>query len=225
MALSAIKPPPILPQVQIVDQKTGSATPFFIDWLEKQSSDLVTAINALNVAVTALQAAQTQTIAQAQANTTVAMQAAQAQATADTATGSGAQSGDATSSASALAGGAWTNGPQVNLAGVSAGNLTVQNSGPSQAAITAMNGFGAWTGNWRIQEIVGAIETTVFTGTFSMERYFEEFGAIIFLFNETDTGTFSSARASTGAVSYRLDINSPDVDVFDVNLYLYVRRA
>lgn len=225
MALSDLKFAPLPPQQPLVNPQTGAPTVFFLDWLTDLANRLVQGINSLNSAVGALQVAQQQSIASAQAQVASAQTVAQAQATADAAGGTGAQSGDAMLAIAVPAGGGWSPGPQVNLAGVPAGTLSAVNSSPSQLSNTDVLNPGSYIGNYRIVEIVGAVETVVFTGTFSAEKTQEDIGFITLLFNLTDTTTFTAAAASTGAVSYRMDANSPDVDINQLGLYLYVRRS
>lgn len=150
-----------------------------------------------------------------------------------------AQNGAAGQSGSAsLLGGAvgstWTNGPLVNLTGVVAGNLTFPGSGPSQGNSTVVNpggGQGSFVGNWRIQEIISGIETTVFTGTYAAQRLRDDgsspFASV--LYNTANTSTVV-ARTTTGAISYRLDLQAHDATLgdFEVDaspLALYVNRS
>lgn len=225
MALSDIRFAPLPAQQPLVNPQTGAPTSFFVDWLTDLANRLVSGINNLNNAVNALQVAQQQSIAASQAQVAQAQTVAVAQATADVAGGTGAQSGDAQLTVTVVAGGAWSAGPQVDLAGVAAGTLSAVNSSPNQLSNTDVLNPGSYVGNYRIVEIVGAVETVIFNGTFSAEKTQEDIGFITLLFNLTDTSTFTVGRASTGAVSYRLDANSPNVEVQNLGLYLYVRRS
>lgn len=225
-----LPPPSIQFGVRIVDPATGVADTYFLDWLNRELVSITDAINANAAIVTSLQSQQAQLVAQVAALNTVAQQAAAAQATADTATPTGAKSGDATADPVDASGSGWVAGPQVNLTGVAAGNLTIPSSGPNQTNNTGVNALsgitGQFTGNWRIQEILpGPVESTVFSGTYNAERDRDDQGIENIVYNLTDTSTFSLARTSTGAVSYRLDINAPGFDLTAVSLYLYTRRA
>lgn len=225
----ALPPPAIQQNVPVTDPDTGMMTAYFSIWLIQQLTTITDAINVQNNIITSLQAQQAQLVAQVAALNTVAQQAAKAQATADAGTPTGAQSGNATADPVNASGSGWVNGPQVNLTGVAAGNLTIPSSGPNQTNNTGVNAvsgvLGIFTGNWRIQEIVGAVETTVFSGTYDAERDRDDQGIENIVYNQTDTNTPVIARASTGAVSYRLDINAPGFVLTAVQLYLYVRRA
>lgn len=230
MAVPPLPPPSIQVGVQIADPKTGAGTSYFLDWLNRILTSIINAVNTTTSIVTSLQAQQAQLVAQVAALNTVAQQAAAAQATADAGTPTGAKSGDATAYPINASGSGWIPGPQVNLTGVAAGNLTIPSSGPNQVNATGVNALsgilGTFTGNWRIQEILpGPVESTVFSGTYNAERDRDDQGIENIVYNLTDTSTFSLARASTGAVSYRLDINAPGFDLTAVSLYLYVRRA
>jgi hypothetical protein len=119
-------------------------------------------------------------------------------------------------------------GPVVNLAGVVAGNLSAVNSSPRQVPPSYVSKRGAFTAFYRIVEVVLGVDTVVFTGQFSAERYQDDTvppSDFINLYNQTDTSTFSAARVTTGAISYRMDVSSPDVELQNVQLYLAVRRA
>lgn len=226
-ALPEFALPPLIPQGPLVDPKTGAPTEFFMNYMNTFNSKLTNAVQALNNAVDGLLAAQAQSVAQQTQVVTQAQSVAAAQGQADAAAGSPAQSGDALSVINVPGGGSWAAGPQVNLAGVVAGSLSVINSGPSQITNTAVQTPGSYTGNWRIQEIVGAVETTVYTGTFTAENWLEDLQTITnvsFLYNDADTSAAIPGQVSVGAVSYRLDLSSPDVDLSTVQAYLYVRR-
>lgn len=228
MALPPFKPPPLLPQSPIVDPKTGVPTQFYLDWINAFGNRTADAVNALNSATDALAAAINANTASVQATTNAAQAVAVAQAEADAASGSAAQSGDALLTVNVPAGGAWVSGPVVALAGVPAGNLSAINSGPRQIATTSMQSVGSFVGSYRIVEVIGGVDTVVFTGQFACDQYYEDTipsSSFVSLYNTEDTSQFSAARVTTGAMEYRLDISSPDVALTDVSLYLYVRRS
>lgn len=227
-ALQEFALPALIPQVPLINVKTGVPTQFFMDYMNTLNSKLTNAVQALNNAVDGLLAAQAQSVAQQAQVITQAQSVATAQGQADAAAGSPAQSGDAMGVISVPAGAGWTAGPQVDLLGVIAGSLSVINSGPSQISATAVGMAGSFSGSWRIQEIVGAVETTVYTGTFTAENWLEDLMTITnvsFLYNDADTSAAIPGQVSVGAVSYRLDMSSPDVDVTNVQAYIYVRRS
>lgn len=217
--------PPLIPQVPIVDLRTGAATPFFQDQWNDLGKRLVSAINALNASVRTLQVAQQATISSQQQTVTVAQSSAAAQASADT--GGPAQSADFISVVDVLGGTGWVAGPQVNLAGVVAGNLSIANSGPVQASGTIISGPpGDYTCSWRIQEIAGGPEVTVFTGSFTATISRDDVGNVAFVFNNSSAETTAPiARATVGAVDYRIDFNSPTVSINGMEAYIYARRS
>jgi len=171
-------------------------------------------------------------VAQLQANATatqVAQQAANdAQTTAD---GTSASSGYA--SATVNLGSAWVPGPQVNLTGVVAGTLTIPGTGPQQTETVTMGGSKVGvSGEFRVVEIVSGVETTVYTGNLSVTRVYNRYdegleAPSVNNLSAAEVGSFSLARTSTGAVSYRLDFRrtTGSLTVLDMGAYLYVRRA
>ena len=218
--------PAIQIAVPVVDPKTGQMTAYFNDWLTRVLRQLQDQINTNSSLLAQVQAQQATLLAAIQQLQAVQAATAQAQATADAAGGGGAQSGFATTTFNVGIG--WSNGPQVDLTGVAAGNLTIAGSGPTQGTGTYVDQLGDFNGEWRIQEIVGFVETTVMTGTFVAGAYFDaESGTTsYYLYNQTDTTMLSYPQASTGAVSYRLDLQMlQPVSVFFVPTSLYVRRA
>jgi hypothetical protein len=176
-----------------------------------------------------IQAQQQSVIALTQQVLAAQATAAAAQATADAAGGGGAQSGTNSGHADSLSTSTWTHGPVVSLAGVIAGDLTIQTSGPNQDNTTGVNAvsniFGSFTGNWRLVEVIGGIDTVVFSGTYSAQRDRDDTGIENLLWNNTDTTNVSIPRSTTGTMDYRIDINSPSCDITQALLNLYVRRA
>ncbi len=220
--MAVLIPPEVQQGVPIVNMQDGSASAYFSLWLAMVLAGLVDQTNLNTSAIAAIQANQASIIAlQAQV---VSIQQNQ--------TGSG-QSGSAS-----LLGGAvgltWTNGPVVSLTGVAAGNLTFPGSGPTQGDSTVVNpggGQGSFVGAWRIQEIILAVETTVFTGTYVAQRLRDD-GALPFasvLYNTSNTSTVVP-RITTGAMDYRLDLQAHDATQgdFEVDaspLALFVNRS
>lgn len=213
-------PPAIQQNVPVVDLKTGFMTAYFSIWLIQILNAIINQTNSNTSLIAALQATQAQIIAVQQQ--LVAVQQAQ--------TGTGT-SGAAQATVDVI-GSPWVPGPLVNLTGVAAGNLTYPGSGPAQQNSTVVNPAGpngTFNGAWRIQEIVSAVETTVFTGTWVAQRGRDDTGVESIAYNTSDT-TGSVARTSTGAVSYRLDVQAHDVTLGDfevdqIQLPLYVHRA
>lgn len=156
-------------------------------------------------------------IAQASANT--------AQSTADAAGGGTARSGQATDPAVILSGTGWVTGPIVNLTGVSAGDLTITGSGPQQDADVNISGSKNFAGKFRIMEVIGGIDGTSWEFNFSAIAPDFDLATI----NNTDAAavaSFSVARSSTGAVSYRIDGQRTSGGTLDeLTLYIFVRRS
>lgn len=220
----AFQLPAIQQNVPIVDPKTGMMTAYFSDWLNRVLAQVTGQINSIENLIATLQSTQSQLLASIATLQATQQAAATAQHTADTAGGTGAQSGFATQTLNVGLG--WSVGPQVNLTGVGAGNLTLAGTGPAQGATTSAD-FGTYTGQWRIQEIIaGPVETTVFSGTFTSSFVSNEFVTYYTLYNNTDTTSVSIPRTSTGAVDYRMDLQFTDpVSAFNVIANLYVRRT
>ncbi len=214
-----------LPQLQpfqpIVDPKTGGASQYFSDYIARLTLALQNAIATNAGLITALQIQQQQVLAQQSAIQQVAGGTATAQGTADT--GSTARSGDAL--ATVDVGGALVVGPQVNLVGVSAGALTIVGTMVYQGPATQVSP-GDNIGNFRIVEIIAGVPAQIYAGTYQASGFYtDETGFVSYLYMISDPSTFSSARVSTGAVSYRMDLNLPGGSATDVQAYLSVRRA
>ncbi len=219
--------PAIQNSVPVVDPKTGLMSAYFSDWLTRVLAQLVAQVNTNSNLIAQVQAQQATLLAAITQIQAVQAATAQAQATADAAGGGGGQSGFATVTLDVGSGG-WSAGPQVDLAGVIAGNLTLAGTAPVQGASTYLDTLGDWTGQWRIREIVGAVETTVFSGVFSVGGSNDPDSGTIsyYLYNGTDTTSVSIPQTSVGAVSYRMDLilDNP-VSALNVVANLYVRRA
>lgn len=171
-------------------------------------------------------------IEQVQINT-IATQAAQqaandAQATADAGT-PGTKSGAATDPSVIVSPSVWSQGPQVDLTGVVAGNLTIQGSGPQQDEdVILTGGKGSGQFSFRIVEIISGVETVVFSGPFTATNTDYSVGpATIANTSSGSVSSFSSFRTSTGSVSYRIDATSTTSrrSLNELLLYIYVRRA
>lgn len=161
--------------------------------------------------VTALEAAQ------------IAVQTANAaQEAVDQAGGTGV-SGSAAASVSLTSNGVWVSGPQVDLAGLVAGNLTITGSGPQNDVSTDVDGSSS-SGQWRVVEIEAGVDSVVFTGSFSVSKS----GSVVIVTNESSSAaaSFSLARTNTGSISYRLDARKSSGSILTgLSLYLYARRS
>lgn len=238
--------------VPVVDN-TGKPTGAFVRYwnldftgaLERTLNDLA-AVQATQAAqqaaLAAVQATQAAEIARLNAvvfanqQTTAAAQAAQqaannAQMTADEALADGTVSGSALDPAVTLTTvGAWVTGPQVDLTSVLAGNLRITGTGPQQDAFVYLSGSDpalTVSGEYRVQEIDGGIETTVFVGAFSAFQGGSDPNATISNDSAASVASFNDARTSTGAISYRVDarILSGNATIDDLDLYVYARRT
>ena len=220
--VTPLVPPEIQQGVPIVQLDDGSSSTYFTLWLAQVLGAIVNQTNLNTSAIAAITATQSQIIALQQQ--LLAIQQAQS--------GSSGHSGAANSTVN-VTGSAWVHGPVVNLTGVAAGNLTYPGSGPGQVNATAVNPTtgvqGSFVGDWRIQEVIGASETTVFSGTYEAQRQTGDSGIESILWNLSST-TGSVARTTTGAISYRLDIQANDAmlgdfEVQQVQLAIYVLRS
>lgn len=222
--------PPLSNATQIVNPDDGKPTQQYILWSNNQLEVLRGAIIILQNQVTNLQNVQASLVAaQAQA-TAASVAAAQAQATADGGSGGGgATSGQAQGTINV--GAAWSTAAVVSLSGVVAGNLTIAGSGPQQTTATTISAYTTIAGAWRVVEVIGGVDTVVYSGTFQATRTQEptDFGGsfdITFLFNDNDTSQVSIARSTTGTMDYRLDLmGAGGFTITSVLGFLYVRRA
>lgn len=218
-----MKLPFLPPEVRIVDPMTGMPSVEFRRWWEEVTQQIGDVGDTVTVTSSAIGATQAQTQALAES-------VAGAQASADS--GGTARSGSATDPDVDLSGTGWFSGPLVNLTGVSAGDLTITGSrplaNPGSATLTG-NAFVA--GEFRVVEVVGGVDTTVFTGQWAAEdssggEQGVPSSVLITGDDAADVQAFSSARVSTGAVSYRLDMRrTSGAIVNNLKSYLYVRRS
>jgi hypothetical protein len=151
-----------------------------------------------------------------------------AQTTADEAVGAGTVSDSATDPAvDVAADGLWVAGPQVDLTSVAAGTLTLTGTGPQQDDnVLLATSPGTTFGEFRVVEIEGMTETTLFTGTFKAVLSPSVPNAGITNLSSEDVADFSAARTSTGAISYRLDVRqTTGPAILDLSLYIFARRA
>lgn len=221
----AFQLPSLQSQVPIADPRTGLPTAYFTDWMNRMLAQIVAEEGAQDISIAQLLAMQAQTLA-VQTQLLAALKA--------TNTGAGGTQGAAQGVFDSLTTAAWTLGPVVSLAGVAAGHLTIFGSGPTPNPDTGINAFsgilGEFVGQWRIVEIVGFVETLVYgggtpLGTFSAQRYRDDQGVENIFYSDDNTSQVSIARASVGAMDYRLDFRSPQCDVTGVTLFLNVARG
>lgn len=219
--------PEIKQETAIVAKNTGRATPQFLRFfnvdfrgaikrlLDGQSAQ----ITALEEIVNGLQSAnQIAQGAQAAAN--------DAQTTADDALGGGSVSGSATNpSVDLTVNGAWVAGPVVSLTGVVAGNLTFSGSGPIQDDNVNLLGSNFAAGEYRLVEVIGGVDDVLLTESFSLFSG----GSVPAIVSNTGAPTIAayvSARASTGAVDYRIDARKVSgAFIQSLSLYIFARRA
>jgi len=217
MPLDATKLPRIFPGFPMMDKDGNVSVEFTRYWNTFADSidASVTSINSQLVQLNTIQSATTASQAQANMALTIA----------DGGGTPGSQSGSNSVSSLSVAQ-ACANGTRVDLTSVAAGNLTFNLS--FTGGLSTLNPVSD-TGSYRIQEIVGALETTVFTGNLYVipTGGYAGIGWIII----PGDGSISSwsgvnfPQTSTGAVSYRLDfiLNSITFTLQDINLY--VRRS
>lgn len=216
--------PRLKSDLAIVKPANGKPTRAFEVFVNQQIlTPLESAIQNIQQNILDLQAA----FAAIQAVNEVAQAAQQAantaQETADTAGGGTALSGSETGTVNPT-GVVWSLGPVVALTGVAAGDLTITGSGPQQSDTI----FAEETvmGQFRIVEIVGGVDTAVFTGSYTV---YPGSPATVLNNSGAAVSAFTSARASTGSVSYRMDVNKTNPGVppspVDLDVYIFVRRS
>jgi uncharacterized protein YoxC len=203
-----------------------------IEELTETQESLVTTQEGLVAAVAAIQAILGIVNASNTAIQSASEAANNAQATADQALAGGTVSGFATDPAiDVLEAGGWIPGPQVDLTGVVAGNLTIAGTGPLQDGDVSITnsliepGGYRLEGEFRVMEIIGGVETSVFVGAMSAFQSVGSPPASISNDSSAAVSAFSLARSSTGAVSYRLDFASNYGSATSLKGYLFARRA
>lgn len=238
---------PGLSQQPVTSDGRGPSATFVRFWQQVRTA-IVAALNGIQTQVTSLatiQKTQAQQQAQILAQNAVILQQQQAinqalglsqigistannaQAAADAAGGGTAQSGSADNPAVDLSGTGWVTGPIVNLTSVVAGNLTITGTGPQQDDDVILSDRN-FSGQYRIVEVIGGIDGT--TWTFSFSARSDGSGGIgsttILNDDAVAVANFSSARVSTGAVSYRIDAQRVSGgNLTSLELYIFVRRA
>lgn len=179
-----------------------------------QQAQIVSILESMGYAFAAINSTQA-------ATNSAAAAANNAQNTAD---GGAAVSGSATDPSVSLFGTSWQAGPVVNLTGVVAGNLTITGTGPIQDSDVTCS-QKTFAGEYRVVEVIGGVDTVL--QVFSFSAVAPDFDlATIVNSDASAVADFTSARASTGAVSYRIDARRVSGGVLaDVSLYVYARRA
>lgn len=119
---------------------------------------------------------------------------------------------------------------EVFLTGVAAGDLTIPGTGPSQViGTTAMSGGNYVEAEYDIVEVVGGVDTVVFTGTFNVLDVTGDEPYQIFQVNHTSASAvaaFSDPRTTTGTLSYRVDVRRvTGATMTGMRFYLFARRA
>lgn len=148
----------------------------------------------------------------------------------ETADGGGPNKSGSNTGTFALSGTSSVPATTVALAGVVAGNLTIPGTGPSQiVGTTAMTGGNYVEAAYDVVEVVGGVDTVVFTGTFNVTDVTGDEPYQIFQVSHTSAAAvaaFTSARASIGLVDYRLDVRRVSgASMTGMRFYLFVRRA
>lgn len=186
-------------------QAAASAAQADVDLLETELEDVV--------APQVLSLTEGVQVAQFSANAT--------QAEVDILSGSGSVSGSASNPAVDVPDGTWVLGPQVDLTGVVAGDLTITGSGPQQDSDLAST--GTFNGQFRIVEVVGGVDTVLDTFGFTVSAG-GTLGTVLYVSAVSD---FIAARATTGAVSYRIDARraTGSASLTSLSLYIFARRA
>lgn len=143
--------------------------------------------------------------------------------------GSSNKSGSATGIFS-LTGTSFVEATEVFLTSVSAGTLTIPGTGPSQVyGSTTMSGGTFVEAEYRVVEVDAGVDTPLFTGTFTVTDVTGDEPSQVFQVTHTSApavAAFSSARTSTGAISYRLDVRRVSgATMLGMRFYLFARRA
>ena len=212
----ALTLPRLFTTLQIVDAN-GNTSAQFVSFWNSAMTNLENAVIALQSQITQNQAAQAAAAAaQIQANNALTV--------ADNGGSAGAQSGSTTVNNLTI-GTVWLKGPQVDLTSVLAGNLsfTVTFNGAQPSGTP--NGD---TGSYRIQQIVGASETTVFTGSLTVTAGLSGLsGGWTLYIADMSTVNWSGVNfpeSSTGAISYRLDFILNNITYLVSYATLFARR-
>ena len=218
--------PDLSGQEPICDPDTGLPSAYFTDWVARVLRQIIAEDTNQDNLIAQLQSVQG--LLQAQQLQIIAAINAINHASGSTTAGSAQGDFDSLTTST------WTHGPTVHLTSVAAGHLVIFGSGPTQGNNTGVNAIsgiqGNFNGDWRIQEIISGVETTVYggggpTGNFFAQRYRDDQGIENVLYSTDDTSQVSIARSTTGTIDYRLDFRSPSCDITQATLYLNVSRG
>lgn len=148
----------------------------------------------------------------------------------ETADGGGANKSGSNTGVFSLSGTSTIPVTTVALTGVSAGDLTIPGTGPSQTVgTTAMTGGNYVEAEYDIVEVIGGIDTVVFTGQFNVLDVTGDEPSQIFQVDHTSAAAvaaFTAARSTTGTMDYRLDVRRmTGASMTGMRFYLFVRRA
>lgn len=122
----------------------------------------------------------------------------------------------------------WTLGPQVDLTGVVAGDLTIAGTSLQPISTTRLGAYpDEQYGMLRVVEVVGGVDTVVYGPAPFITGRDVDPDSIPYILNPATIGTFTDARSTTGAVSYRLDakMDVTPVEMQDVRFNIQVKRS
>lgn len=122
----------------------------------------------------------------------------------------------------------WTLGPQVDLTGVVAGDLTIAGTNLQPVSTTRLGAYpDEQYGMLRVVEVVGGVDTVVYGPEPFITGRDVDPDSIPYILNPATIATFTTARSTTGAVSYRLDAKMDviPVEMQNVRFNIQVRRS
>lgn len=209
--MAIFKLPSLQSRLAIVDEK-GLPVPWFIRFLNVEYSGAIERNENNQAAIIQTQEQQLMLINEALNLAGIAVGL------------SGGNSGSTTVENDIIAPG-WVAGPVVNLTGVVAGPVTIPGSGLYSKDVTR-SAYGDFNGEIRLVEIVAGVDTIIGgPWTFVVSRVDPNPNGTVYFSNAAEIGTFTSARTTTGAVSYRIDTRMIDSDVLNADVKLYARRG
>jgi len=215
--MPAFRLPRLQSRLAIVDNQ-GRPTTTFLDFFNNQFAPKIEAQEAAQAETIAMLTAQQLVIEAQQEQIVEALQLA------NIAIGlTGGNAGSETLTMDII-GDTWQPGPQVDLAGVVAGDVSIPGSGLFADAGTDQN-LTPLSGEVRLVEIDGG--DTVIGGPWAFTSVKDTLFNTVFCNNPADINAFLDARTSTGAISYRLDfkLDNPVWQITDVPARLYARRT
>ena len=223
----AFKLPKLQIKLPIVDSKGNPVTSFHRYLNIELIGALEDVISSQGASIAQLEAITQQLLITTQQTQEALAIAGLALETADS--GGTARSGSATIDDITLTGTGWVTGPQVDLLTVSAGDLQLLGSGIQSDGNTTLGNFNVqMEGEFRIMEVVGGVDTEIAGSPFviTADRYDSNPTGPVFVANDSRVPTFTEARASTGSVSYRMDLRRVTGPVLtNVKAYLFARRT